>query len=385
MDKERALYLLERYHAGICTADEQAEFALLLHHPKFDELRHEMLDSLWPNEQDELNADADYVRVLSSIKGMRRPTSVRLLRQWLPYAVAIALFVVVGAWYFFDARTVVRQDEQVGLQDVTPGGNRATLTLADGTKIDLNEAQGGIVVGDGISYLDGTSVIETPEHLPKAVDYEISTPKGGTYQVTLPDGTTVWLNAGTVLRYPSRFEEGQRIVELAGEAYFDVKPLLAKNNVQTKVPFLVRTEGQTVEVLGTQFNLSAYPEDGDVRTTLVNGSVRVNATGGGGSPVILDPGQQSVLTKGLMTVKEVDIESFIAWKDGYFDFNYTPFPEMIVQIARWYDVEVVYNGVVPQETFSGRMSRKVTLQGVLKFFEGSEIKATLKGNNLIIN
>lgn len=386
MDKERAAYLLNRYQEGTITSDERDEFVLLLHHPAFEGLRNEMLDSKWSldGEMDTPQASfATYDRLLASIKAVPRPSSVRRFRKWLPYAAAAILVATAAGWLIFSSQSDQHPSELVHAADVQPGGNKATLTLADGRTIELSETHGGIVVGEGISYLDGTSVIDD-ESLPEIIDYEISTPRGGTYQVTLPDGTQVWLNAGTVLRYPSRFEKDKRVVELSGEAYFDVEPLLSKQVDNGKVPFLVRTDKQTVEVLGTQFNLSAYPDDHDVRTTLVDGSVRVASVNDAYTPVVLQPGQQSVFAAGTMTISKVEVEPFIAWKDGYFDFLYTPFPEMIVQIARWYDVELVYKGKVPQETFSGRMSRAVSLQSVLKFFEGSKIKTTLSGGKLII-
>lgn len=390
MDTERAIFLLERYHAGILTPEERAEFVLLLHHPKCEQLRNDILDVQWPEEEDlgldHLPSDVSE-RILVAIKQTPRHSTVKRLRQWIPYAAAVVVFVAIGAWVYFLSDSVEDGQDLVEVQDVGPGGNRATLTLADGRQIELSETHNGIVIGDGIAYLDGTSVIDNADglsDLAETVYYEISTPKGGTYQVTLPDGTKVSLNAGSSLRYPSRFEREQRLIELSGEAYFEVTPLHVKNAPGDKVPFIVRTEKQTVEVLGTQFNLSAYPEDTDVRTTLVNGSVRVASVSDTNTPVILQPGQQSVLTDEGVTIKNVEVESFIAWKDGYFDFLYTPFSEMVAQIARWYDVEVVYKGEIPEDTFSGRMSRNVSLKGVLKFFEGSKVNVEQVGNKLII-
>lgn len=390
MDKERAIYLLNRYHSGVSTPEERAEFVLLLHHPNFEKLRNDIMDVEWP-EEDDLAVDQLSLevsdRILAVIKRTPRHSPVRKLRQWLPYAAAIVLLATIGAWFYFVSDPVADSQELVDVRDVAPGGNRAMLTLADGRQIELSETHDGIIIGDGIAYLDGTPIIDDVDGaaaLPETIHYEISTPKGGTYQVTLPDGTKVWLNAGTLLRYPSRFEKEQRVIELSGEAYFDVQPLRLQNDSNEKVPFLVVTEGQTVEVLGTQFNLSAYPENADVRTTLVKGSVRVVSATDAYTPVILEPGQQSVVTEGKMVVKTVEVESFIAWKDGYFDFLYTPFSEVIAQIARWYDVEVVYKGDIPEDTFSGRMSRAVTLHGVLQFFEGSKITITQRGDTLII-
>jgi len=390
MTRERATYLLDRYHADLCTPEERAEFVLLLHHPKFKSLRNELLDSRWPKEGDtdvQEVTPAVYERILATIKSTPRASSVRRFRLWFPFAAAIIAMTLVGIWLFVGNQADQCQSQLGNVDDVQPGGNRATLTLADGREIELSDEQSGIVIGTGISYLDGTSIIdngETPERSTSIIDYQISTPKGGTYQVTLPDGTHVWLNAGTILRYPSKFDADQRVVELSGEAYFDVTQIESKHAKNKKVPFLVRTNSQTIEVLGTQFNLSAYKEDGDVKTTLVEGSVRVASPTDEHLPVVLEPGQQSIYAGGKVAVATIDVEPFIAWKDGYFDFLYTPFPEMIAQIARWYDIKLIYKGEVPNETFSGKMSRDVTLQYVLKFVEGSGIKVTLDNGQLII-
>src|SRR5690606_13352531 len=179
-------------------------------------------------------------------------------------------------------------------EDILPGGNRATLTLADGRTINLSEAQTGIVVGDGITYLDGTGVLDNSASSVSTI-MSLSTPKGGTYQITLPDGSKVWLNANSTLKYPSRFGGKERVVELEGEAYFDVSQQSTANSRQASfVPFLVKTNNQTVEVLGTEFNISAYADDPVTKTTLVEGSVKVSAHAVNAS-TLLKPGEQGLL------------------------------------------------------------------------------------------
>src|SRR5690606_27967693 len=198
---------------------------------------------------------------------------------------------------------------------------RATLTLADGRTIDLSEAQTGIVVGEDVMYNDGSEVMEhrqdnlsgTQKGSLKTNYFVLSTPKGGTYQVTLPDGSKVWLNAGSTLKYPSRFSDGERIVEMTGEAYFSVIR-------DEERPFRVTSNGQQVEVLGTEFNVTAYPDDRETKTTLVEGSVRVALTTGRSpvtsrSPITLKPGEQSIVRGANIEKQQVDTDEFTAWKD----------------------------------------------------------------------
>jgi len=330
-------------------------------------------------------------------RGMVKDRPSRKLRFWLPYAAAVILIALIGTWIYSsvgDGQPM--ESDRVSLlshADVPPGGSRATLTLADGRTIDLSEAQTGIIVGDEITYLDGNSVLddqvneEISEH-----SLTLTTPKGGTYQVTLPDGTKVWLNAASTLKYPSRFAGKERVVELDGEAYFDVTQMRKTANSQIRksansqrIPFKVVSNGQTVEVLGTQFNIEAYGGESEIKTTLVKGAVRIVPEAASQPAVTLSPGQQSRLAGENIVVNDVDIEPYVAWKLNMFHFKHTPFAEMMHQIERWYDVDVVYNSRIPQETFSGRMKRNVSLLGVLKLLKASEIKFRIEGRQLIID
>src|SRR5690606_30614424 len=213
MDKERAAYLLNRYHSGACTPEEQAEFALLLHHPRFEALRHELLDDHWPREADaewQQGAPAGYWSVLATIKATPQTIRPRKLRRWLPYvaAASILLLCTIGVAIYLNTRTdhETSLPQSTHVQPIQPGGNRATLTLANGRTIHLDEAQAGIRVGvEDITYADGASL-----GLPPSEELVLTTPRGGTYQVTLPDGSNVWLNANSTLKYPSRFQGDER-------------------------------------------------------------------------------------------------------------------------------------------------------------------------------
>lgn len=312
--------------------------------------------------------------------------SVRPFIKWLPYAAALLVGAMVITWLFIipQPREEAKQAHQQ-MVDLLPGGNRATLTLTDGRAIKLDERRQGIVIGsEDVSYSDGSRLasIADDQTMRSNVGYfELRTPKGGTYQVTLPDGTRVWLNAASKLKYPSRFDTKERVVLLEGEAYFEVSKAVGKSS---NIPFKVRSGGQVVEVLGTQFNVSAYAEGEGQKTTLAEGRIRVTPETDRSASVILRPGEQAIQTGATIRVSPVNVEQYIAWKNGLFFFNNTPFDEAIQQIARWYDVEVHYEGKVPQETFSGRMQRDLTLGTMLTLLNISDAEFRLEGHTLVV-
>lgn len=323
---------------------------------------------------------------------LSEPPRLRRLRKWLPYAAA--LFIAASAvTYFFLGERSNQEPEIVNLKtdDIAPGGNRAQLTLANGQTIDLSEEQGGIIISNRITYLDGSDVVEERKRAkeqgkdsPSGTEkdklttnyYVLTTPKGGTYRLTLSDGSKVWLNAASTLKYPSQFSDNERIVELEGEGYFDI----AKD---AKRPFKVRSKGQEIEVLGTGFNVSAYPDDPETKTTLVEGAIQVINLA---SKIVnrLSPGEQSMTQEATTTVRQVDPNHYTAWKDGRFYFDHTPFDEMIAQVARWYNIEVVYRKDIPKETFTGEMGRDLTLQAMLNLLNISDAAISLEERTLIV-
>lgn len=312
------------------------------------------------------------------------PLKTRRLHRWLPYAAAVLIVLAAGFWVVGN-RWPAAADRQLAATEIRPGGNRATLTLADGRTVDLSEEQSGIVVGDGITYPDGTlvdaslraSVLERGNSAKQSHMLTLTTPKGGTYQVTLPDGSRVWLNAASTIKYPSRFVGNERAVEISGEAFFSV-------TTDKSRPFSVKSNGQMVEVLGTAFNISAYPDEPETKTTLVEGSVRVAPNTEYQQSITIRPGEQSVVHDVTATVTKVDVERYTSWKSGYFYFKSTPFNEVMQQLARWYDIEVIYNGGIPHETFSGRMDRDLTLNAVLKLLNVSEIQVQIADNGKLM-
>lgn len=267
---------------------------------------------------------------------------------------------------------------------ISIGKNAAILTLADGRKIDLLKAENGRLTEEsGVAIRKtayGKLVYEVKEVSTRVNNEKylntISTPKGGQYQVILPDETIVWLNAASSIRFPAGFTNlKQRKVQLSGEAYFEV----AKDKQH---PFIVETGQQEVEVLGTHFNLNAYGDEQNVKTTLLEGSVRVLS---GKDLVVLKPGQQSLLHNHTLDVANADTEEAVAWKNGYFKFNSEPLPSIMRKLSRWYDVEVVYEGKPGNDRFGGTISRYKNLADVLEMLESTKlVKFKVEGRKIIV-
>ncbi|MFC3198277.1 FecR family protein [Parapedobacter deserti] len=294
-------------------------------------------------------------------------------RHWLLYAAAVVLIALLGVWAYMGDYLHLGSTEngqQFTQADVAPGTNRATLTLANGTIVALNEAQHGIVIGEELVYTDGSKVLaEGQSQTGGQVQLlSLSTPNGGTYQLTLQDSTTVWLNSSSTLSYPSHFDEGERVVHLTGEAYFAVNPqhgqTVRSQTTAPSIPFKVVTNGQTIHVLGTEFNVSAYPGKRQVTTTLVEGTVEIAAENTAATKR-LAPGQQAIVQEGNVHVSDIDVRPFVSWKNGVFYFDRTPLADAMDALSRWYDVEVSYEGSIPRTHFYGEISRSKPLSEVL--------------------
>ncbi len=378
--------LYERYLDGRLTPEERA--ALLLHfHRRGEatELRvpiETSFDTLPPESwENQAQVQETFQRVGTNLREavyQSKRTPGRRLR-WLPYAAAVLLVASVVGWWAIGIRPSVSSNEIV---DIQPGGNKATLTLADGRVINLDEAQTGIIVGAvDITYDDGSAV--SPANSPHAglttYDLQLTTPKGGTYQITLPDGSKVWLNANSTLKYPSRFTGHSREVILDGEAFFDIQEIQGARD--TRVPFKVLTSGQTVEVLGTQFNVSAYADEPETKTTLVEGRVSVETDG---ARLQLVPGEQGTSDGKGITKTEVNTEQYTAWRDGWISFQDKPFDQIMREVERWYGIEVRYEGHIPREIGYGMTKRTENLSVVLHLLESGGIRFRLDGRTLTI-
>lgn len=289
-----------------------------------------------------------------------RPLKRRSMYRW---AVAVVVFLICtwGVYYLYTDDLVETESNHMtqALHDQDPGGNRATLTLADGRTLVLREDVEGIVVDSNeITYGDGLMITGLHSDMAEKMN-TIQTPRGGQYRIILPDGTKVWLNAASSLRYPGRFVGSERRVELEGEGYFEV----VRNGKQK---FKVVSNGQEVEVLGTQFNINAYSDEPHIQTTLVEGTVRVISSDKQ-EAVQLIPGQKSKFGKDGLEVGQTDVEVSIAWKDNDFMFKGQDLRTTMRQLARWYDVDVRYGPDAPIDLkLGGSVSRNNRLSSVLQ-------------------
>ncbi len=378
-NREELKKILDRYLAGEATPEE---IRLLESWDVLLDGRMDAFEGLGPDGKERLRLQMES-RLISFID--RHPRKISF-KRWFFYAAAVLLALVVVTVYFYRPwKQLHKGTSEVVQTSIVPGGNRAVLTLADGRKIALSEQQEGIVVAaDAVTYADGSVVLHPGRK--EAIQAEVAdnvgaTPNGGQYQIVLPDGTKVWLNAASSLSYPAHFKAGRREVKLTGEGYFLVnsRPSAAGN----PVPFVVKTDGQEVHVLGTELNVNAYEGSQRVITTLVNGKVRVSANESVSTE--LKPGEETVLTaSGNLKKRQADLRAVTAWRNGIFYFNDTPLNEMLPQIARWYDIDFSYEGDIPHELFTGKMSRKVQLSVLLNFLKNSGIDYRLVGRKLIL-
>ncbi len=362
MDKDQASELLTKYQRGECTQEEER-------------MLFEAFNRMPLRDREPLSDDA-YQQLeavgLASIHRKIARNEKRIWPRWASFAAAAALLAFVSIAYLFLARPSGTSEHRL-VSEILPGGNRAMLSVAGGPSLQLDSNQSNIVMdGDHIVYADHTPIngltLGLGNFNEAVLPLALTTPKGGTYQVTLSDGTRVWLNAASTLKYPSRFDGKERMVEISGEAFFSV----AKD---TKRPFRVVSNGQEIEVLGTDFNVSAYPDEDATKTTLVTGAVRLHV-GTNGVSVSLLPGEQAVSKEGSVTKQEVDIESFTAWKDGYFKLNGS-LQHIMAQVGRWYDVDVVFeHNVDGSMELVGEISRDVKLSDILRMV--NEIEGDLK-------
>lgn len=363
MTPEEYILLFEKYQQGQCTPEEEK---LLM---EFQDNFHLQEDEppLMSAADKELRGRI-YGRIVETTA--KKKKVFRLTWRWA--AAAILIFIAGMSGLLFkrqpDRPLRVEKTPAVNSAAIKPGTNMATLTLADGSTIALEDAADGIVaqtggtdvrkVGKGvISYSDKGANAPADEHSLNTINI----PRGGQYTVTLSDGTKVWLNSESSLTYPVAFGGAERKVILKGEAYFEV----SKNEQK---PFIAQTDHAEVYVLGTHFNINAYKDEKNVKVTLLEGSVRLSA---GPDKALLTPGEQGIveLSHAGIERKKVNVNQVMAWKAGYFIFRNNTIQDIMRQIERWYDVEVVYEGDIPKGTFGGTYSRNKDIHELLKGLE----------------
>lgn len=328
-------------------------------------------------------------------------------RRWW-YAAAAILLIGAGipaAYYLLRNRQPVATVHNGGQpdNDILPGGNQAVLTLADGSTISLDKASNGVLSQQGatqvVKLANGELAYQASENTAASGNMFniITTPRGGKYQVTLPDGTRVWLNAASTLRYPAAFTGPVREVMLTGEAYFEVSqlPIANKTAQKRKLPFRVAVSyraagGETrqgiVEALGTHFNVNAYEEEAVIKTTLLEGSVRVSTANERADSRVLKPGQQAqIAQQQLSVITDADTEAAIAWKNGLIQFEGNDIYAAMRMIARNYDVTVEYRGAAPATHFRGAVSSNGPVSGVLHMMEQTgEVHFEIEGRKIIV-
>ncbi|EDM34881.1 putative anti-sigma factor [Pedobacter sp. BAL39] len=375
MNRQQAKELVQRYNQGLATAEERDLLENWYLH-KSDSL------SLEEDEIDFNRVDATLRLATFTYAGLKLHSDapqIKRIKLWPRIAAVASIVVVLAAGLFYYANTTNSRSGRLNLStsnDIAPGSNKAVLTLADGKQLILTGAKNGALANEQDARIkktaDGQLVYEgTTETQAAALYNTITTPRGGQYTIMLSDGTKVILNAASSLKYPTAFKGKDRTVTLTGEGYFEVAHNKAK-------PFKVINNGQTVEVLGTHFNINSYTDEPNIKTTLLEGSVNVNGT-------LIKPNQQALVGGSQLIVKEVNAADAVAWKDGVFKFDHTDMKTSMRQIARWYDVEVVYEGNVENEQFYGKIDRSYTLSEVLKVLELSNVHFKIEGKKIIVS
>ncbi|MGN8057939.1 FecR family protein [Pedobacter sp. 22163] len=382
--EERIHYLLQQFTAKTLSQAEREEL-LVLAENSTSLLSDEIVKMIIAEEECAVNVvDEKWNPVLNKILLVDKPiqSPKRILMNSLKWAAAAVVFIVFS---FTAYLSLQKKKEHVFATDVAPGKNKAILTLADGKKISLSDVMNGDVAKEaGFSITktaDGQLVytLAESENINDTRLNTISTPNGGEWQIKLPDGSTVWLNAASSIQYSLNIGTAkQRLVKLDGEAYFEV----TKNAAH---PFIVETDKQSVEVLGTHFNINSYKDERVTKTTLLEGSVRVSHNITNESEV-LKPGEQSLVSVSGMDIKEVDVDESIAWKKGYFMFNNERQESILRKVARWYNVEIEYADADAKEVmYYGTVSRFEKISKVLRKFEQTgEVRFDIKGNKVIV-
>jgi transmembrane sensor len=308
-----------------------------------------------------------------------QPTQSKRLPLLTKFVAAASLILVVGLVFYLISRPKALPSDRYA-NDIAPGGNKAILKLSNGKQIVLTGTKTGMLANESNVSInksgDGTIVYNSANQTNVAVDREtfnvLETPKGGKYTIGLADGTKITMNAASSLKFPVSFKGAERVVELTGEAYFEV----AKDKTH---PFIVKTGKESIQVLGTHFNVNNYADEGSVKTTLLEGSVMIN------DKTILKPGEQAVLSATGLRVNQVDTDLATAWKNNKFMFESEKIEHVMKMIERWYDVEVVYEGERPDDKFGGSVSRFDKVSKVLGMLElTGNVHFKIEGRRIIV-
>lgn len=379
MNRDQAKELIERYNKGLANAEEKAW------------IENWYLDE--SGKQDLPDKGSNFLHLKDEIwsntlerSGLAKKTRSKRFSMWPGIAAAAVILIAFGTALYISTGLDRQQPNDLTVAaDIAPGGNNAILTLANGRKIMLNDvAEGEISKQPGISVSKSDNgeliytVIDDQEKSAESTTNTIATPKGGQYTVILSDGTKVMLNSASSLTFPSSFKSKDRRVELNGEAYFEV----AENKHK---PFKVGSGMQTVEVLGTHFNVNAYADEQTIRTTLLEGAVKVFTAKGS---ALIEPGEQAVasrLTMNATVRRNVNTAKEISWINDVFAFEGDDLKAVMRQIARWYDVDIVYDGPLNEEKYFGEISRNSKLSEVFKILELNNVQFEVNGKTVKVS
>lgn len=392
--QDRIVQLLTRYSQRTATEAELAELTEWMANTSntapFDAFVTQLLEQQASQQPDTQgpNWEILYKKVLAGrpvLAEIPAPAPVRSIRKRWLVAASVAALLGAGAWIWsLNSRETKAPAPTANATIIGPGQEGAILTLADGSTILLDSMGNGIVSkqsGVEVVLRNGELNYGKGQSASKLSYNSMSTPKGRQFRLQLPDGTKVWLNAASSIRYPVSFAENERRVEIQGEAYFEVAANKSK-------PFLININNKAeVEVLGTSFNVNAYADEPQISTTLLSGRIRVSnaSTRTSSGKLLLQPGQQAQLKDDRYElIKNPDLSKVMAWKNGLFNFEGTDLKEMMRQLVRWYDIEVVYEGNVPDVHFFGKMSRKLDLSTVLAALKGFGLHFRMEERKLVI-
>jgi ferric-dicitrate binding protein FerR (iron transport regulator) len=410
MSQQRLQYLLEKLLNSDCTEAEKQELFQLIETVNDEPQLQDVLEGAWQryDQPTHIVSEDRLATILKNILNENQVVPLRSKRKLWPYmAAAASVVVLIGLAIYRLSLPATKAPAEPNTAAITndvkaPDKSKATLTLAGGQQILLDQAQSGTLATENGSRVimgkDGQLVYQSTigNRQSAIVTYNtLNNPRGSrVVTLTLPDGTRVWVNAGTSLTYPTVFAANERKLVLTGEAYFEVTKDAAK---PFRVQFVSAGREGSVEVLGTHFNVKAYDDEANAKVTLLEGSVKVakqSAIGNRQSAkdaeraVVLKPGEQAVLAEAIadsrFTIAEADVAQVMAWKNGLFDYKRSDITEVLRDAARWYDIEVVYEGKKPADTFTGGIDRTATLTELLTILQMTGVRFKLEGRKLIV-
>lgn len=375
MPTERVQYLVQRFFDNACTPEEKEELAAWINMSGNDEPLKALLQDAWQQYTPDVQMPDDMSqRLLTAMfREEAKPARIGYLR-WAAAAAAVIIACIAGWWLL---KPEVPAPQIVENTNIEPGSSGAVLTLSDGRTVVLDSLNNGVIATQGntsVTISNGQLVYDVKNAAGTIAYNTMTTPRGRQFQLVLPDGTNVWLNAASSITYPTEFSGTERKVSVTGEAYFEV----AKH---ASLPFRVSIDkNNTVEVLGTHFNINAYKDDERIRTTLLQGKVKVNQS-------VLQPGEQAIAdaASGMSIDRSADLNQVMAWKNGIFNFNKASLEMVMKQLERWYNIEVQYAGKPPVMKITGKMDRGLSLQDILvDFLSKWDVKYTMKGRTVTV-